>query len=200
MQLPFRATVQRRLHQCTRSTHSRRRMVPPEPDQFRLEKLGRAPLPLLVETLTRDSLIHKVCFGTVSSRIHNCCPKQIKFSCSKSRTQKNKFFFKWCNNNDGASRPRELLSCEQAMQLQQLQAVAGVYVLCRVEALQYVLLCSAGRGGGEGERVIVTGGQLLTRSDAEDQSYLLQLFSSQNVAKFLILPTQYTTSLCCKFR
>ena len=41
------------------------------------------------------------------------------------------------------------------------------------EALQYVLLCSAGRGGGEGERVIVTGGQLLTRSDAEDKSYLL---------------------------
>ena len=37
----------------------------------------------------------------------------------------------------------------------------------------YVLLCSAGRGGGEGERVIVTGGQLLTRSDAEDKSYLL---------------------------
>ena len=28
-------------------------------------------------------------------------------------------------------------------------------------------------GAGRGERVIVTGGQLLTRSDAEDKSYLL---------------------------
>ena len=96
MQLPFWATEPLSsvvgLHQCTRSTHSRRRMVPPEPDQFRLEKLGRAPSHFFYETLTRDSLIHKVCFGTVSSRIHNCCPKQIKFSCSISRTQKNKFF------------------------------------------------------------------------------------------------------------